>query len=47
MGFIPLEIDGKRHTLKVELNNQARAKYKGIRLRFRPAYIPLPPVWAR
>jgi hypothetical protein len=49
LGFIPSAIDGKRHTLKVELTKEAGAKYKGVRLRFRPEYIPLrdKPEWAR
>ncbi len=47
LGFIPPAIDGKRHTLKVKLANEAKDRYKGIRLRFRPEYIPLaePPPW--
>jgi hypothetical protein len=49
LGFIPPTIDGKRHKLKVELTKEAHAKYKGVRLRFRPEYIPVPevPTWAR
>jgi hypothetical protein len=41
LGFIPLAFDGKRHKLKVELTKEAREKYKGVRLRFRPEYIPV------
>jgi len=49
IGFIPAAIDGKRHSLKVELAHEAREKHKGVRLRFRPEYIPVPeePAWAR
>lgn len=49
IGFIPPAIDGKRHSLKVELTHEAREKHKGVRLRFRPEYIPVPegPAWAR
>lgn len=47
LGFIPSAIDGKRHDLKVELTKEAKRKHKGVRLRFRPEYIPLPeePEW--
>jgi hypothetical protein len=49
IGFVPLAIDGKRHQLRVEFTNEARRKYKGVRLRFRPEYIPVAeaPEWAR
>jgi hypothetical protein len=49
IGFIPPEIDGRRHALKVELTKEARAKHKGVRLRFRLEYIPVAeaPEWAR
>jgi hypothetical protein len=49
LGFIPHAIDGKRHELKVRVANEAKDRYKGIRLRFRPEYIPLaePPPWTR
>jgi hypothetical protein len=48
LGFLPPAIDGKRHDLKVVLTEEAREKYKGIRLRSRPEYIPAPlPDWAR
>ena len=49
LGFIPPTIDGKRHKLKVELTKEAQARYKGVRLRFRPVYIPISevPAWAR
>jgi len=49
IGFIPPAIDGQRHALKVELTKEGRAKHKGVRLRFRPEYIPVAeePEWAR
>jgi hypothetical protein len=49
LGFIPPRIDGIRHSLRVELAKKARGKHKGIRLKFRPEYIPLSeaPDWAR
>lgn len=49
LGFIPAAIDGKRHELRVELTKEAKAEHKGLRLRFRPEYIPLleEPQWAR
>jgi len=49
LAFIPPTIDGKRHELKVELTKEAHEKYKGIRLKFRPEYIPVleVPAWAR
>ena len=49
LGFIPLKLDGKRHELKVELTKEAHEKHKGIRLEFRPEYIPVSEAsaWAR
>jgi hypothetical protein len=49
LGFTPPAIDGKRHALKVELTKEAKAKHKGIRLRFRREYIPVreEPEWVR
>jgi hypothetical protein len=49
IGFVPPAIDGKRHELKAELTKEARAKHKGVRLRFRAEYIPISekPAWAR
>ena len=41
LGFTPPALDGKRHALKVELTKEAREKHKGLRLRFRPEYIPV------
>ena len=48
LGFIPPVIDGKRHELRVELTKQAEAEHKGLRLRYRPEYIPVreEPAWA-
>jgi len=47
LGFIPSTIDGKRHELKVELTKEAKKEHKGVRLKFRPEYIPVPeePKW--
>ena len=49
LGFTPPALDAKRHSLKVELTKEAIKKHKGIRLRFRPEYIPVreEPEWAR
>jgi len=41
LGFIPSAIDGKRHELKVELTKEAKREHRGVRLRFRPEYIPV------
>ena len=41
LGFIPPAIDGKRHQLRVELTKEAKAEHKGLRLRYRPEYIPV------
>jgi len=48
LGFIPPAIDGKRHELRVELTKTAKAEHKGVRLRYRPEYIPVreEPEWA-
>ena len=48
LGFIPPAIDGKRHELRVELTKEAKAGHKGLRLRYRPEYIPVreEPEWA-
>ena len=48
LGFIPPAIDGKRHELRVELTKKAAAEHKGLRLRYRPEYIPVreEPEWA-
>jgi hypothetical protein len=41
LGFITPAIDGKRHELRVELTKKAKAQHKGLRLRYRPEYIPV------
>ena len=41
LGFIPPAIDGKRHELRVDLTKSAKAEHKGLRLRYRPEYIPV------
>ena len=41
LGFIPPAIDGKHHELRVELTNSAKAEHKGLRLKYRPEYIPV------
>ena len=49
LGFTPPAIDGKHHQLRVELTKEAKKKHQGVRLRFRPEYIPVSeePEWAR
>jgi hypothetical protein len=48
LGFVPSVIDGKRHELRVELTKPAVREHKGVRLRYRPEYIPVreEPEWA-
>jgi hypothetical protein len=41
LGFIPPALDGKRHELRVDLTKSAKAAHKGLRLRYRPEYIPV------
>ncbi len=41
LGFKPLLIDGKRHSLKVELTKEAQNRFRGIQLRFRQDYVPV------
>jgi hypothetical protein len=41
LGFQPETLDGKRHKLRVELAKAARSQHKGVRLRYRPAYVPI------
>jgi hypothetical protein len=43
LGFRPPILDGKRHTLRVELSKDARQRYGAPLLRFRTEYIPAPP----
>ena len=40
LGFEPPTLDGKRHKLVVELAKAARNQHKGVRLRYREAYVP-------
>lgn len=42
VGFTPLQVDGKRHALKVELTKQAGKRFPGTELRFRQEYVPIP-----
>ncbi len=42
LGFKPRQLDGKRHTLKVEFIGPAQEKYKAVRLRYRLEYLPQP-----
>ena len=42
LAFKPALVDGKRHTLKVELVGDAKTEHKSARLRYRPEYIPVP-----
>jgi hypothetical protein len=41
LGLLPPAIDGRRHELRVELTNEGKKKHKGVRLRFRPEYVPV------
>jgi hypothetical protein len=49
LGFIPFAFDGKRHESRVELTKAATGEHKGVRLRYRPEYIPVreEPEWAQ
>jgi len=40
IGFKPMNLDGKRHELKVELTPEAQKRYPAAELRYRPEYIP-------
>jgi hypothetical protein len=40
LGFKPLALDGKRHTLMVQFAGSAQEQYKSVRLLYRPEYIP-------
>jgi hypothetical protein len=42
LGFRPEALDGKRHKLLVKLTPSAAQAHKGVRLRHRAAYIPVP-----
>jgi hypothetical protein len=41
LGFQPEALDGKRHTLRVELADAVKSQHKGVRLRYRLAYVPI------
>ena len=49
LGFVPPEIDSKRHALRVELTKRAKIEHKGLRVKYRPEYIPVreEPGWAQ
>jgi hypothetical protein len=40
LGFEPQTLDGKRHKLAVELAKASKNQHKGVRLRYREAYVP-------
>jgi hypothetical protein len=42
LGFRPEALDGQRHKLRVSLTPEAGREHKGVRLRHRVAYIPIP-----
>ena len=41
LGFKPLVVDGKKHTLKVELTKTAQRRFPSAQLRFRTEYVPV------
>lgn len=41
LGFKPETLDGKRHRLRVELAGSAKNQHRGVRLRYRAAYVPI------
>jgi hypothetical protein len=41
LGFQPEALDGKCHMLRVKLANAVKKQHKGIRLRYRSAYVPV------
>jgi hypothetical protein len=43
LGFKPEILDGKRHRLRVQLSDTVKNQHKGVRLRYRLAYVPAPP----
>ena len=43
LGFTPEALDGQRHKLTVKLAEAARNQHKGVRLRYRAAYVPIRP----
>ena len=42
LGFKPEVLDGKRHKLRVVLAGGAKDQHRGVRLRYRAAYVPIP-----
>ena len=42
LGFKPEALDGKRHELRVTLVDAAKSAHKGMRLKSRAAYVPMP-----
>jgi hypothetical protein len=40
LGFNPEALDGKRHKLQVKLADAVKSQHKGMRLRYRAAYVP-------
>jgi len=42
LGFAPETLDGTRHKLQVKLVNNGKVEHKGIRLRYREGYVPIP-----
>ena len=44
LGFKPEVLDGKRHKLRVQFANTVKNQHKDVRLRYRLAYVPMPPV---
>ena len=41
LGFKPETLDGKCHKLTVKLADAAKNQHKGVRLRYRLAYVPI------
>jgi hypothetical protein len=42
LGFKPETLDGKRHKLRLKLTETSKSQHKGLRLRYRLAYVPVP-----
>jgi hypothetical protein len=41
LGFVPDNLDGKRHKLSVRLADAVKNQHKGVRLRYRAEYVPI------
>ena len=41
LGFKPDALDSRRHQLSVKLADGAKNQHKGVRLRYRAAYVPV------